>query len=348
MKDIVCLSYRADELPAGGNLSGREQLFDMLRGYDLQPVVSLGAEGAYQGDQLRVHELLSEQVAGAAGQVALQGVGLIVNRLDRSIKKDRLDQPQLLPPMINENTMRSLAFRKHRTNDEVLAPLGINIPTALVVSPEVVGNFLDTHQADEYVVKPNSGTNGRGVQRLDGASVRRLFAEQPDLYDKQIVQPAYDFQAAFPAGLRPYDAASAEAFEGWNRPGVNKELRIYGFHSPQQTTTFPVGRAIHGEADQWFFVDPESVPARLLERTAAAMRLAAEVSGSAAVLGTVDFGYGVLGDQAPDWRAIELNGKAPYVLGYDKHAGVADALRTQLAAQIAETVRMPERPVMVH
>lgn len=348
MKDVVCLSYRADELPTGGNLSGREQLFGMLRDYDLRPVVSLGAEGAYQDDQLRVHELLREQVIGAAGQVALSGVGLIVNRLDRSIKKDQLDRPELLPPMINENAMRSLAFRKHRADAEVLAPLGINIPTALAASPEAVRGFLDVHRANEYVVKPNSGTNGNGVHRVDGAGVWRLFAERPELYGKQIVQPAYNFRAAFPSSLRPYDAASAEAFEGWNRPGVDKELRIYGFHSPEQTTTFPVGRAIQGGVDQWFFVDPESVPARLLERTAAAMQLAAEVSGSAAVLGTVDFGYGTLDDQSPDWRAIELNGKAPHVIGYDKHVGVAGALRTQFAAQIAETVRTPNEPVMVH
>jgi hypothetical protein len=79
------------------------------------------------------------------------------------------------------------------------------------------------------------------------------------------------------------------------------------------------------------------VPYYVLESTKLAMGLTAEVTSARAVLGTVDWGYGTIGSEAPHWAAIELNAKAPYVIGYDKHAGVADRLRDLLADQIQAT-----------
>jgi len=339
MNQTVCFSYRAEALGDGGNLSGRLPLFNMLREHELQPVVSLGAEAAYQGEALRVHELQAEQTVGVAGTVALAGVGLIVNRLNRSINKATLTRPDLLPPLINENETRSLAFRKQRMHDEVLAPLGFHIPTSLPATTEAARDFADQHPAAQYVVKPNCGTNGKGVERLAAAQLAQAYDDHPEWRSSMVLQPACDFSGAFPAGLQPYDQSSAEALAGWNRPGVAKELRVYGFHSPEQTAVFPVGRALHEGSDQWFFVDPQSVPTELLGWTAQVMQQAAHVSGAAAMLGTVDYGYGSYDDRPPQWRAIEVNGKAPYVIGYDKHVGVATELRQRLAGQIAETVQ---------
>ncbi len=337
MSEIVCFSYRKPELPEGSNLGGRVQIFEKLRYRDIAPVVSLGAESAFIGDTVSVHSLQGEHETSAIDPIELGAVRTIVNRLDRSIKKDQLPHSELLPPMINENTTRSLAFRKHRTDREVLAPLGINIPSVLAADSSTVEAFMSTQPSGRFVVKPDSGANGQGVHVLSPAGVAELFREHPDLYGTQLVQPAYDLTRPFPAGLRPYDAASAEAFEGWNRHGITKELRVYGFHSPERTTVFPVARAIHEQRDEWFFLDPETVPAHLLKDTEAAMRLAASVSGAAAMLGTVDYGYGAPAGQDPVWAAVELNGKAPYVLGYEKHYQIADTLRTMFADQIAET-----------
>src|SRR5258707_166714 len=134
MSDVALFSYRSPELPPGGNLSGRLQLFEKLRDFGLQPVVSLGAEGAYQGEEVVVHGLVDEDTTEHLGSVALEQMGVIVNRLGRSIQRVNLARPDLLPPMINENLTRSLAFRKHRANDQVLEPLGIAMPTRLTTS----------------------------------------------------------------------------------------------------------------------------------------------------------------------------------------------------------------------
>jgi hypothetical protein len=64
---------------------------------------------------------------------------------------------------------------------------------------------------------------------------------------------------------------------------------------------------------------------------------AAELSGASALYGTVDYGYGSDGIVDSGWRAIEFNGKMPYLIGYNKHAGIADILRNELADQITAT-----------
>ena len=237
--------------------------------------------------------------------------------------------------MINENETRSLAHHKDRAGREVLEPLGIGIPTILAATPDEVAVFAAAHAAEQFVVKPDSGSNSVGVQKVAKAELAELFRTRPDLLGTQIVQPAGDFTHPFPLEVQPYDPQSRADFDGWAKSDATKELRVYGFHSPQGTATFPVARAIKDGVDHWFFVDPESVPPRLRERTAAAMRRVADITAAAAVYGTVDYGYGKWGAQAPDWHAIELNGKAPYLIGYDKHAGVADKLRDLFAAQIA-------------
>ncbi|HSX05725.1 MAG TPA: hypothetical protein VLF69_04615, partial [Candidatus Saccharimonadales bacterium] len=278
-----------------------------------------------------------DNTSRTAGAVSLTAVGVLVNRLGRSIKHQNLPQPGDLPPMINENATRSLAHYKHRANAEVLAPLGIGMPTVLVETPDHIASFTATHGAEEYIVKPNTGTFSRGVQRVAVGDLSTIFSRQSDLYGTQILQPAYNFSQPFPSCLRPYDAASAEEFEGWRNREVPKELRIYGFHAPGQTTVFPVARALDVDGDHWLFVDPESVPLHLLERTAMAVQRVADISGAIAVAGTVDYGFGTYNADDPDWRAIELNGRSPYLIGYAKHRGVADRLRTLFAAQIAAT-----------
>lgn len=71
-------------------------------------------------------------------------------------------------------------------------------------------------------------------------------------------------------------------------------------------------------------------------------RLVASISGAASLHGTVDYGYGAPQCETPVWSAIELNGKAPYLLGHDKHKKIAETLRTLFSDQIAETVAHPK------
>ena len=348
MADVL-FAYRSPELPKGGNLSGRVEIFDMLREHDLNPLVSLGVKTTFTADGgVEVHNLISETSTEYAGRTALSGIGLIVNRWDRSIKKEDLPDGTILPPVINASATRSLAFRKNRMHSEVLEPLGVYIPTVFPQMLADIETFLEEQTAENFIVKPNSGTNGIGLQKIERTDVATLFNADPSLFGTQILQPAYDFTAPFEAGIKPYDAASAEELEGWNKAGKTKEVRVYGFHSPEVTTVFPVGRALDSDGDHWLFVDPESVPAYLLEHTAQAMRKVSEVSGAAAVLGTVDYGYGRLADEPLGWVPIEVNAKSPYLIGYDKHPGVAKDLRVLLTRQIAETVAATHVTGMVH
>jgi hypothetical protein len=341
----VCFAYRPEVLPPGSNLSGRPEIFEKLRSHDIDPVISLGAESAFSGDGLRVFDLATDPDEHVVVEraIAIDALGLIVNRLDRSIRYAELPAGTVLPTMINENATRSLAYRKTRVWADLFSPLNLGIPTQLVQSARGIDYFLARHPDRQVVVKPDAGTNSRGVQVVDRDDLHQIFQDNPDWMGKQILQPALDFTWPFPPGIRAYDRASQDAFESLNQPGVRKELRIYGFHDPVTTTLFPVARAFEGE-EQWFFVDPETVPGPLYEAARLAISRAAELTDARAVYGAFDAGYGLppadpnVKDADPDWQAIEFNGKAPYLIGYDKHAGVADRLRDLFVNQIYQTI----------
>jgi hypothetical protein len=344
--NTVLFAYREAELPPGPNLAGRPQIFDKLRQRELDPVISLLAEAAFTETGVTVHELEvgESETAGPSQNREVDELGLIVNRIGRSIKYDLLPEGANLPPMINENKTRSLAHRKHRMHDEVLEPLGIAIPTRLVTSIEDIEEFLAEQGVDEYVVKPDGGSESKGVQQLPAVRIADLFAANPDWMEekKQIIQPAYDFTLPFPEHIRPLDIPSTGDFEGWSSSDAIKELRVYGFHSPAGTVVYPVARAMK-QGDHWFFMDPESLPQALLAVSRQAIAKVAEIADAPAVLGTVDIGYGTLPGHAPEWRAVEVNAKQPNVVGYNRHPGVADHLRELLANQIHATVESNRR-----
>lgn len=334
----VLFSFRREAIGEGNNLPGREQLFEKLRSMALDPIVSLNAETAYGPEGIAVAELVGDIETAPTGVRPLKDMSLIVNRIGRSFNFSNMPEgtEQDMPPVLNENAMRSLAFRKHRVWAEVFEPLSMGIATQLISSETDIPNFLDTQSATDYIIKPDNGTDGKRVVSHSADALKKAGIVPAD--STLIIQPRYNFSHGFPAGLRAYDQQSQEAFDGWSKSDALKELRVYGFHSPVSTEVFPVGRALKDGIDHWFFVDPESVPRPVLESSRLAVAKSAEVSGSPAVLATVDSGYGSLQTEDPDFHAIELNGKAPYVIGYDKHAGVADKLRDMLSKQIKDTV----------
>jgi hypothetical protein len=319
------------------NMPGRLQIFEKLRERGLQPVVSEFSEAAFSEDGVRIGEPLLEETVRSLGTVGLEEVAVIVSRIGRSIKRDQLPSPDL-PPMINENATRSLAHHKYRSHLEVLAPLGISIPTLLAAERSNIDEFLAQYDHDEMIVKPEAGgTGGFDVVRIDRSAVVQKFEDNPEQYGTQLIQPAYDFSQPFPSYMRPFDRASKEAFEGWSRANVPKEVRIYGLHSPAGTEVIPVCRAIKN-GDNWFFVDPESLPSSLITATKNVTARSAEVSMASSVLAATDFGFAPANAAAePAWHAIEFNGRNPYILGYDKHPVVADLIREAFADQILAT-----------
>ena len=148
------------------NLSGRPEIFAKLQDRELRPVVSLSAEAAFSEDGVQVHELVAaEEESLVMGEtVAIEDLGLIVNRIGRSIKHDNLPAGTALPPMINENATRSLAHHKHRMYGEVLEPLAIGIPTRLVAEGHDIEDFLIGHEGDDFILKPDGGSESKGVR----------------------------------------------------------------------------------------------------------------------------------------------------------------------------------------
>lgn len=348
--NTVLFSFKGEKVPSSNTtLPNKEELFAKLRERELRPLVSVNGESAFDERGVEVAELLGESDTRSLGHASLESVGLIVNRLDRSFRLGESISKSGAPlsylpetwqhahkPFVNENAMRSLAHRKERVQNEILEPLGLGMPTQLIRTPLDAVLFANENPADEYIVKPNSGSSGKGVRTVTAADVASIVLA--DSGSELIIQPKYDFTMPMHPGVKPYDVMSTEAFESLSKSEATKEIRMYGFLSPQGVDKFPAGRVLKDGLDHWFFIDPESVPQEVYDDTEAVMRSAAEVTGSIAVSGTVDFGYGSLNGETAGHKIIEFNGKMPYMIGYDKHPEIASTLRDKFARQIDSAI----------
>jgi hypothetical protein len=238
-------------------------------------------------------------------------------------------------PTINENEMRSLAFRKARVQSEILEPLGLGLPTKQLQSVEDIALFAHENPSSLYVVKPNSGSGSKNVYVVSAEQAMAQLVTTVAETD-MIIQPYYDFTRPFDTSIKPYDTLSNEAFEGWSKSETVKEFRMYAFYGPHTRLLFPVARAMEDRVDHWFFVDPESIPEKVYADTEQVIMKAAESVGSRAVYAALDFGYGGPDGQKPDYHIVELNGKMPYLIGSDKHKGVASTLRQHFADQLKD------------
>lgn len=345
MKNTALFSFKTETLPrpkhGSSTLPDKVELFEKLRQRDINPVVTKDAEAAFEDEDVIAHELEQEFTTQPIGNVALDSVGVVVNLLDRSFKKDRMPDTwnDAMLPTVNENAVRSLAFRKEQMHREVLQPLGLGMPTALASTATDVAIFTHEHPADSYILKPNSGSYSIGVLHPMTAdqAIAYIADKTPD--KPLIIQPKYDFARPFAPEIKSYDATSQEAFEGWGKSGLMKEFRMYAFNSPTVTNIFPVARTMHGGNDNWLFVDPESIPEKLFVDTGRIVSAISRAKGAKAVQAAVDFGYGAQSSSGPsDYHVIEVNAKMPYIISYDKHRQVADTLREHYADMLQDTI----------
>lgn len=333
----VCFAYRNGFGP-GKLMPDRPELFALLEEYDLRPVVSTGAEAAFDDEgNVEVYELADDDTTvRPLGKLALHSdVTTIINRVDRTIKIDGL------PPTINEGPVRSLGHRKWDAHRKILEPIGIATPTLLIENTQYAVDFADQIDTAAYVAKPNTGTFSRGVQTVRREDIAQFFYDNPDTYGKYILQPAHNLTGRFPETIESLDDdLSRRLFAENNQPGITKEMRMYGFYAAGQTRTYPVARAV-SNGDRWFFVEPDSVPKSLSEKTVQAMEQVAKVTGAAAIYGALDFGYDptTSSDEASHWPVIEMNLRSPALVGKDKHPEVAMDLRRLFADRINAAAR---------
>lgn len=353
MNEKVLFAFKGEKVPnKNTTLPNKQELFAKLAERDLDPIVSLNAESAFDEQGVHAHEPIDESDTRHIGHVAMNEVGLIMNRLDRSFyleetfsKKDGRQLPHLPEqwqaanvPTVNPNAIRSLAFRKERMQREVLEPLGLGIPTQLIRDPIDAAIFIHEQPAEHYVVKPNNGTSGKNVAVLAADDVLRHLTDTQHP-DDMIIQPKYDFSRPFSDAIKPFDVMSTEAFDAWSKSAEIKELRMYAMYAPSVTRLFPVGRALKDGTDHWFFVDPATVPDQVFDDARSTVERAARNTGARAVYAAIDFGYGSLHpNEDPGYHVIEFNGRMPYLIGYDKHPVVADKLREAQADQIRDVI----------
>ncbi|MDL2341700.1 MAG: hypothetical protein QFB87_01305 [Patescibacteria group bacterium] len=342
MTNAVCFAYQPEHLPPDTRLPDRAELFAKLRALDLDPFVSLNAEQAFGPDTVQAIGL-DPKIKRDHRQIAFEGLGLIVNRLNRSIKSELLAVTEL-PTLINENAVRKIAWHKEVAAEQVLAPLDLGIPTALVTEPEDVDRFLEQYTAPRFILKPRHGNFGAGTHLLSRHRTLKFYSQHPDLLAKHVIQPAYNFNRPFPTSIKALNRQTAETFDACNRSGITKELRMYAFLSPTGVTTHPAARAVKPSADgkqlhsRWFFVDPESIPNELVTQTERVVQRTAQLTASRAVYAAVDYGYGTISGVSPSWQIIELNALSPGMINYKDNQLVADRLQTMFSQQIRDTI----------
>jgi hypothetical protein len=341
MSEHVLMAYKDAANLADPSLPGRFQLAEMLQQEGVRVAYSVGAEAAFDGRVVEAYDSIEDGLpAGGADHLALDGaVKVILNRADRSLKlRAQIDADIPISPMFNANKVRSLGHYKDRNHTQILEPLGIAIPTALISERTDAERFLEEHPHSKYIVKPNSGSGAKGVVTLQRQQVPEAFASDTYLSKPHLLQPYYNLSRPLPTEIRPFDAGSAEEFADAAASDKPKEVRMYGFYALGQILTFPVGRVVDN-GDSWFFIDPESVPEDVHDITRQGMALAAQHTGAKALYGTLDWAYGGASGEDPRWLAVETNLRSPYVIGFDKHPEVAARVHQQYAQTIITAAR---------
>ena len=344
MNSTVAFAYAKQQLPPDIRLADRPELFAVLRKFDLDPVVTLGGEAAYHPDYIRTTDVMGN----ADSVIDASRVGAVVNRLNRSFKLDLLGGFSI-PATVNENAVRKLGWNKDIAAEQVFKPLGYSLPTALVTTPEDVDTFLGSQKQKYFITKPRHGNFGAGTTIHTRDTLAQHYTQFPDQLGKHVIQPALDLTKAFPRYVKPLDRQSTPKFEELNTAGTVKELRAYGFLSSGGIDVYPAARVLRPSLDgktqdsEWFFVDPESLPERVVSQTSYTLKKTAQLTGSAALFGAVDFGYGSdrSSDAPADWHIIELNVMSPGMIADRQNVTVATELRRLYGRHLRSLVSSP-------
>lgn len=338
MPDTIVFAHKKETLPEKTLMTGKPQIAEKLARRGIKTVLTLGGEAAFYEDVFEAHEFDDDHHSSPVGKRALADVGLVINRLDRPmLHEDMPDQwHDAFIPVANENELRKLAGDKQRSYEELFEPLGLGIPSRLIRTAVDAAVLMELYPASRYISKPNSGTFGRGIVNLSASEVLTFFADS-SLLGKMILQPAYDFTLPLDPSIKPYDRRAREDYEMWSKSSVRKEFRMYGFYSPGVTEVFAIGRALGDERDSWFFADQETVPQELFDTTKLVVDRAARHTHSAYV--ALDIAYGRQEpDHEPGYHIVELNGRMPYLVGYNRHVQVADKVRDLYADSITRVI----------
>lgn len=343
----ICFALGKNNVERSRLLPYRAKLIEKLAERGVASVVA----HSYDGDQ--PYDFMSEV---DVWQPAFDNLGKMrVTSLGRTVLSESMDAvvnyyrtlsaPAHLP-VINKGAVRRYGLDKAKAFTDIFVPLDLGISTFSAKNKADVVLALDTIESSRVVVKPIAGISGKGVVICERHELHDWAAKiTPDDSKPYIVQPYVDFTQSFPSMMKPYTTAEREHYEELSATGRSKELRMYSFYSSQGIDCFPVARASaqgdrHMGEDNWFFVDPESVPSILVDDSTRVISRLAALTNAKSIYAATDWGYGAIDGADPAWSLIETNVRTPYLLGYDKHSEVADMVHELFAMHITAAAQL--------
>lgn len=344
----VALNYFGKTGPETITNGNRPVLIDELYNRGAEDVFVTRGAGSYDEaegtvrDALHVHVTTDgEVVSREIGVLALSAVDVV--RTSNYLGLDTV-------PVINDPRARLLAGSKDLFTQRVGEPLGVQPPTTLIYSENDMPAAFESLRSGPLILKPVGGSLSKGIHTID-ANFRhegywsRKIADSLKRNKSYILQEKIDITTPFPSGIRGTDQESQESLDLANKELWPKEMRMYWFYSadqPEKTQWYPAAR-IGGTkqdylyADDFCTVDPDSIPAELVEMSERIMQEFTRETGVAEVFAAIDCAYGsLLNDPTGDekWWLVEMNARSPFIVEGGTSESVSRHLNGAYADQI--------------
>lgn len=243
-------------------------------------------------------------------------------------------------PELNHPIVRETARDKLATN-AILDTIGLSKAYAAWDKDMPIDLALDGVPADRVVLKPRKGMRSRDIRFGTKAEIARIAnAEIPEDGTEWIIEEEVGFTP--PLELRGLDAGQQELIDTVNDRRMPKELRAYSFGRDEagDSVTMYVLRAAqlvtsHLSDDKWVFIDQDSVPEVVREKTESVLMAFEQATGVREMHVAVDWGLVTRqGQSEPEYLPTEVNGTEPQLIYRSDHPEVAAQQAGMLADQL--------------
>jgi len=259
------------------------------------------------------------------GSVSLDSYG-VVRSITRAVSFEHTINT------LNPSELRNMAKNKFKMANDILQPLhvyGRNVVHALPFE----ALQLDALKGDTVVAKPNNGRLSRGIEIGTKSTIQDTLRHIETPY---IVEETLDFSLPLPSVKGINETEQARLDEA-NRTGVNKEIRMFFFGNDVWDVTGRIAKP--GEADfrddKWLYIDPETVPAVLLDKSREVVGRLKDVLGTDEFNIAIDWVYATSASEPePSWRVMEVNAAEPQLVQLHQNDEIGKRQHDKLANQI--------------
>jgi hypothetical protein len=268
----------------------------------------------------------------SSATVATDGIHAIRN-LSKVIDKDL--------PEINAPIVREFALNKALTND-LFVQAGVGKVWYSWDVSQSIDDILLNIPGDDVVLKPRDGSRAIDVDIMNKRTLSAMDSLRALKDRPWIIEEKLDFTPALPVVGR--DETQQQRLAMANMLGLPKELRAYSFGRAEGelVLSYVARIGVPGYdtliSAEWAYLDPDSIPEEMHQKTQQAFSLLEASTGQTQMLTAIDWAYVLKsGSPEPEWIGMEINGTEPTLISQKADLDVGRE-HTAMVAQLLHRV----------